>query len=77
LVHRTFIKFIGDHSNCQTSILSNESPHAVDVLVLTEAGRPDRGSSCTVSGPFAESLFHWNTWARDRDSLPNAFCIFS
>jgi hypothetical protein len=28
---RTFIniKFIGDHSNCQTSILTNESPHMV------------------------------------------------
>jgi hypothetical protein len=35
-VDRTFIhiKFIGDHSNCQTSNLTNESPHMVELLYL-------------------------------------------
>jgi hypothetical protein len=43
-VHRTFIniKFIGDHSNCQTSILTNESLHKVNVCVCSLRGRASR-----------------------------------
>jgi hypothetical protein len=29
------VKFIGDHSNCQTSILMNESPYMVDVYACS------------------------------------------
>jgi hypothetical protein len=52
LVDRTFIKFIGDHSNCQTSILTTESPHMVDVCACSH------NSSSTVSLPFTKSLCH-------------------
>jgi hypothetical protein len=44
LVDRTFIhiKFIIDHSNCQTSILTNESPHKVDVCACSPRGEAFR-----------------------------------
>jgi hypothetical protein len=35
LVDCTFIKYTGDYSNCQTSILMNESPHTVDVCACS------------------------------------------
>jgi hypothetical protein len=43
-VDSTFIniKFIGDHSNCQTSTLTNESPHKVDVCACSHRGGESR-----------------------------------
>jgi hypothetical protein len=44
LVDRTFIniKFIGDHSNSQTSILTNESPNTVNVCACSHRGGKSR-----------------------------------
>jgi hypothetical protein len=44
LVDCTFINinFIGDHSNCQKSILMNESPHMINVCVLSHRGGASR-----------------------------------
>jgi hypothetical protein len=44
LVDRTFInnKFICDYSNCQTSVLTNESPHTVDVCACSHRGGASR-----------------------------------
>jgi hypothetical protein len=44
LVIRTFIniKFIGNHSNCQTSILTNEGPHTVDFCACSHRGGASR-----------------------------------
>jgi hypothetical protein len=43
-VDRTFIniKLIGGHSNCQTSISTNESPHTVDVCACSHRGGASR-----------------------------------
>lgn len=40
LMDRTLIniKFFGDYSNCETWILTNESPHKVDVCVYSQRG---------------------------------------
>jgi hypothetical protein len=42
LVVHTFIKFVGDHSNCQMSILTNENPHTVDVCACSHRGGASR-----------------------------------
>jgi hypothetical protein len=36
------IKFISNHLNCQTSILTNESPHTVDVCACFHRGGASR-----------------------------------
>jgi hypothetical protein len=43
-VDRTFIniKLIGNHSNCHVSILTNESPHTVDVCASVHRGWASR-----------------------------------
>jgi hypothetical protein len=47
------------------------------VCVVTEARRPDRGTSSAISRPFIKYLCHRNTSSRDIESLPNAFWIYS
>jgi hypothetical protein len=42
LVDWTFVKFIGVHSNCQMSIIKNESPHMVNVCASSHRGRVSR-----------------------------------
>jgi hypothetical protein len=63
LVDHTSIKFIGNHSNCQMSMLTNESPHIVGVCAC-----------CQIAVQFPPFLTHLQSLcARDRESLPNDF----
>jgi hypothetical protein len=76
LVDRTLtnIEFIGDYSFCQTSVLTIESPHTVDVCAC-RGGAFRSLFIFTVSLPFTKSVCHRNTRVLTQ-SLPNARLAF-
>jgi hypothetical protein len=64
LVDLTFVnmKFISDHSNRQMSILTNESPHTVDVCACSHRGGASRLRFIFhCLSPIYKSLCHRNT----------------